>query len=207
MPRSKICWPASIASARRPPLELQRTDELRADAEKYRERLAAELRDFERQREAEWQAARDQIDDELREVRGQLRRLRDEFRSVSVSRQWMEEAEKRLQETQGQVQARSARAAAPRSARWRLPSPPPQTAGAAPAPGRRTVLVRSVGLSGEILSIDEDEGTAEVQVGGFRMQADLAELRRETKSERKADEPQRAEPQRAQPAAAARCRR
>ena len=84
-------------------LELQRTDELRADAEKYRERLATELRDFERQREAEWQAARDQLDDELREVRGQLRRLRDEFRSVSVSRQWMEEAEKRLQETQGQV--------------------------------------------------------------------------------------------------------
>ena len=60
------------------------------------------------------------------------------------------------------------------------------------------MLVRSVGLSGEILSIDEDEGTAEVQVGGFRMQADLAELRRETKSERKTKaEPQRAEPQRA----------
>ena len=84
-------------------LELQRTEELRADAEKYRERLATELREFERQREAEWQAARDQLDDELREVRGQLRRLRDEFRSVSLTRQWMEEAEKRLQETQGQV--------------------------------------------------------------------------------------------------------
>jgi DNA mismatch repair protein MutS2 len=48
-----------------------------------------------------------------------------------------------------------------------------------------TVLVRSVGLSGEILSIDEEEQTAEVQVGGFRMQADLRELRRETRSERK----------------------
>ncbi len=49
-----------------------------------------------------------------------------------------------------------------------------------------TVLVRSVGLSGEILSIDEEEQTAEVQVGGFRMQADLAELRRE-KVDRKAE--------------------
>jgi DNA mismatch repair protein MutS2 len=49
------------------------------------------------------------------------------------------------------------------------------------------VLVRSVGLSGEILSIDEEEQTAEVQVGGFRMEAGLDELRRETRSERSAE--------------------
>jgi DNA mismatch repair protein MutS2 len=174
-------------------LELQRTDELRADAEKYRERLAAELHDFERQREAEWQAARDQLDDELREVRGQLRRLRDEFRSVSVSRQWMEEAEKRLQETQGQVKEIIRPAPNPRAAI----AEPPQPQAPRPLQPGDTVLVRSVGLSGEILTIDEDEGTAEVQVGGFRMQADLAELRRETKSERKTKaEPQRADSQR-----------
>jgi DNA mismatch repair protein MutS2 len=175
-------------------LELQRTDELRVDAEKYRERLAAELRDFERQREAEWQAARDQLDDELREVRGQLRRLRDEFRSVSVSRQWMEEAEKRLQETQGQVKEITRPAPNPRAV---IAEQPAQTQAPRPLQAGDTVLVRSVGLSGEILAIDEDEGTAEVQVGGFRMQADLAELRRETKSERKTKaEPPRAEPQR-----------
>jgi DNA mismatch repair protein MutS2 len=176
-------------------IELQRSDELRADAEKYRERLANELRDFERQREAEWQAARDQIDDELREVRAQLRRLRDEFRSVSVSRQWMEEAEKRLQETQGQVKEITRPAPNPRTV---LVEPPAQPQAPRPLQVGDTVLVRSVGLSGEVLAIDEDEGTAEVQVGGFRMQADLAELRRETKQDRKAKaEPQRAEPQRA----------
>ncbi|MFL5800450.1 MAG: Smr/MutS family protein, partial [Roseiflexaceae bacterium] len=49
------------------------------------------------------------------------------------------------------------------------------------------VLVRSVGLSGEVLSIDEEEQTAEIQVGGFRMQADIAELRREKKPDRKAE--------------------
>ena len=176
-------------------LELQRTDELRADAEKYRDRLATELRDFERQRETEWQAARNQLDDELREVRGQLRRLRDEFRSVSVSRQWMEEAEKRLQETQGQVKEIARPAPNSRAA---IVEPTSQTQAPRPLQAGDTVLVRSVGLSGEILMIDEDEGTAEVQVGGFRMQADLAELRRETKSERKTKaEPQRAESQRA----------
>ncbi|HEU5098969.1 MAG TPA: endonuclease MutS2 [Roseiflexaceae bacterium] len=176
-------------------LELKRTEELRDDAEKYRERLATELRDFERQREAEWQAARDQIDDELREVRGQLRRLRDEFRSVSVSRQWMEEAEKRLQETQGQIKEIAQPAAKPRPA---VEQPAAQPQAPRPLQIGDTVLVRSVGLSGEILSIDEEEETAEVQVGGFRMQANLSELRRETKGDRKArPEPQRAESPRA----------
>jgi DNA mismatch repair protein MutS2 len=36
-----------------------------------------------------------------------------------------------------------------------------------------------VGLKGEIVSIDADEGSAQVQVGGFRMTVDLRELRRE----------------------------
>jgi DNA mismatch repair protein MutS2 len=167
-------------------VELARAEELRADAEKYRERLSDELRGFEQRREAEWQAARDQIEDEMREARNQLRRLRDEFRSVSLTRQWMEEAEKRLHETQSQVKDLA------------RPGPPQRTDEAAQPPASQpqepralqigdTVLVRSVGLSGEILSIDEEEQTAEVQVGGFRMQASLAELRRETKSERKAE--------------------
>ena len=78
-----------------------------------------------------------------------------------------------------------------------IAEPPAPTQAPRPLQVGDLVLVRSVGLSGEILAIDEDEGTAEVQVGGFRMQADLAELRRETKNERKTKaEPQRAEPQR-----------
>jgi DNA mismatch repair protein MutS2 len=174
--------------------ELARAEELRVDAEKYRERLAEELREFERRREAEWQAARDQLEDELREARGQLRRLRDEFRSVSLTRQWMEEAEKRLQETQSQVKeivrAPRQRSEADESAA-QAPGPSPQQQASRPLQVGDTVLVRSVGLSGEILSIDEAEQTAEVQVGGFRMQAELAELRREKQGERK-DEMRRA---------------
>ncbi len=75
---------------------ISRAEELRADAEKYRDRLSAEMREFEERREAEADAARQELDDELREVRGQLRRLREEFRSVSLSRQWLEEAEQRF---------------------------------------------------------------------------------------------------------------
>jgi DNA mismatch repair protein MutS2 len=47
------------------------------------------------------------------------------------------------------------------------------------------VLVRSVGLTGEIIAIDETDETAEVQVGGFRMTVALAELRREKGAETK----------------------
>ncbi len=175
-------------------VELQRAEELRSDTEKYRDRLAAELREFEQRREAEWQAAQDQLEDELREVRGQLRRLRDEFRSVSLTRQWMEEAEQRLQTAQTQVKSvappprtKTAETAQPPTVYQPVPPPPLQVGD--------TVLVRSIGLSGEILSIDEEEQAAEVQVGGFRMQADLRELRKETRSERKATE-QRAQSQR-----------
>jgi DNA mismatch repair protein MutS2 len=170
--------------------ELSRAEELRADAEKYRERMAEELRDFERRREAEWQAARDQLEDELRETRAQLRRLRDEFRSVSLTRQWMEEAEKRLQDTQSQVKeiVRPSR----QRAETEASASSAEGSSSQPQAPRRlqvgdTVLVRSVGLSGDILSIDEEEQTAEVQVGGFRMQAALAELRREKLGERKDD--------------------
>jgi len=154
--------------------ELQRAMEVRADAEKYRDRLAAELRAFEEQRDEAWQAAREAIEAELRQVRNEVRRLRDESRSVAASRRWLEEAERRLQE-----------------ARASLPAVPPGKPAGHPAPAAEQVArlqpgdvvrVRSVGLTGEILSIDEEDQTAEVQVGGFRMQADLAELTREKRA-------------------------
>ncbi|MFN8500607.1 endonuclease MutS2 [Kouleothrix sp.] len=177
--------------------ELKRVEELRADAEKYRDRLATELHEFEGRRDAEWQAARAQIDDELREVRGQLRRLRDEFRSVSLTRQWMEEAEQRLQTVQSQAKE-AQRPQPPRIAEVvAAPAPAEQPQAPRPLQVGDTVLVRSVGLEGEILSIDEEDGTAEVQVGGFRMQAELAELRRPSRAERKQAVQRRAEPARA----------
>ncbi|HMP41224.1 MAG TPA: hypothetical protein PKA05_12640, partial [Roseiflexaceae bacterium] len=82
--------------------ELRRAGFLRAEAEQERDRLRAERREFEVQREAEWQAARAAIETEFADVRNQLRRLRDDFRTVTVSRQWMEEAERRLQEAKEQ---------------------------------------------------------------------------------------------------------
>ncbi|MGQ9548928.1 MAG: endonuclease MutS2 [Roseiflexus sp.] len=164
--------------------ELQRALEVRADAEKYRERLAAELRAFEERRDEAWQAAREEIEAELRQVRGEVRRLRNEFRSVSVSRRWLEEAERRLQE---------ARASLPDVPPGKPEGHPTTVTERTPRPLQPgdIVRVRSVGLTGEILSIDEEEQTAEVQVGGFRMRVDLAELKREKQKNGNSDQPVR----------------
>jgi DNA mismatch repair protein MutS2 len=152
--------------------ELQRAEALRADAEKYRERLARDWQEFEDSRAQRAEAAQQELEAELRNVRAELRRLRDEFRSVSLSRQWMEEAEQRLQETQQQVRASAARIRPPAAAAPEPQSPRPLQVG-------DLVHVRSVGLTGEIVNIDEDDELAEVQVGGFRMRVGLSELRRE----------------------------
>ena len=155
--------------------DMQRAEELRNDAEKYRDRLQEELRDFESRRAAEWEAAQAQIESELREARAQVRRLRDEFRTVSLSRQWLEDAEKRLEE------ARATLPEVPQPSVRPIAAPQPQQP--RPIQPGDIVLVRSVGLSGEVISIDEAEQAAEVQVGGFRMRAELAELQRQKAGE------------------------
>ncbi|RRR70970.1 MAG: endonuclease MutS2 [Candidatus Viridilinea halotolerans] len=152
-------------------LALARAEELRADAAKYRDRLDQEWRAFHEQREDAAEAVRRELEEELREVRQQLRRLREDLQSTNLSRQWLAEAEERLASATAHV--RTATVPAPPVAA----PPPPQ----APRPLQAgdTVLVRSVGLKGEIIAIDAEEGTAMVQVGGFRMNADLRELSRE----------------------------
>jgi DNA mismatch repair protein MutS2 len=65
-----------------------------------------------------------------------------------------------------------------------------------------SVLVRSLGLQGEILAIDEEDETADVQVGGFRVQAGLNELRRDKGGPRQKAEksaPDRSEPEKSAP--------
>ncbi|WP_298819624.1 endonuclease MutS2 [Chloroflexus sp.] len=151
---------------------LQRAEELRADAEKYRNRLAAEQQAFAAEREAALVAARQEIEAELREARQQLRRLREEYRSVNISRQWLEEAEKRLAAATEQAQQ-----VTERLRQKHAPATPPPPA-ERPLQVGDPVQVTSIGLNGEIVAIDEEDDTATVQVGGFRMTVKLAELKR-----------------------------
>lgn len=150
--------------------ELQAAAQARHEADQLRNDLARERQAFHEARDAEYQAAQAQLDAEFGEVRAQLRRLRDDFQSVSINRQWLEEAEKRM----GEVRERTPqRTAAPAAAIPAQPQQPRQLRAG------DKVHVRSVGLMGEIIAVDDDEGMADVQVGGFRVRADLRELRRE----------------------------
>lgn len=163
--------------------ELRRTEELRTDAEKYRDRLAHEWREFEENRESRRSQVEHDLEEELREIRGQLHRLRDEFRSVSLSRQWLDEAEQRLQSTRQESNAALERVRTKPHVVPVMPMPPTMPPAPVPQPPRPlqvgdNVLVRSVGLNGEIVAIDEEDQMADVQIGGFRMRVGLDELRR-----------------------------
>ncbi len=157
--------------------ERQRAEELRADAEKYRERHAEALRELETSLQEQVDEANRALEHELRAVRGEMRRLRDESRSASVSRQWAQEAEQRIQELRAQAEVTGKNILAP----FAQSTDTTATGEQAPRPLRvgDPVQVRSLGLNGEILAIDEEDETAEVQVGGFRVEVELNELRRE----------------------------
>lgn len=152
--------------------ERQRAAELHQDAEKYRDRLAHELEAFEATRQERLEQAFRGIEDELREARAELHRMRKEARNSPASRQKIQETEQQVQQVREYV-ANIQQQAQPE------PSETSEVPASAPLQVGETVLVRSIGLSGEIVSLDEDDGSAEVQVGGFRVQANLSELRRE----------------------------
>lgn len=154
--------------------ELHRAEELRADAQKYRDRLAGELQEFAATRQERLVAIQQEVEEDLRAIRAELRRLRDDLRSASLSRQWLEAAEQRIQAMQTEVRHIVQQAGQGEQS----PSPVPPAIGEVPFKIGDIVLVRSVGVTGEIVAIDADEQTADVQVGGFRMHVALAELRR-----------------------------
>jgi DNA mismatch repair protein MutS2 len=140
-------------------------------AEAERATLQAERAAFEREREQRLQSFEQELEQELREVRQELRRLRDDTRSVSLTREWLQQAEERLKTTgQSLLEQR-------RQRRRQQQQAPAQQAPRLVQPGDR-VRVTSVNLDGEVLSIDEENNEAEVQVGGFRMTVDLRELQR-----------------------------
>lgn len=147
--------------------ERARAEELRIDAEKVRNQLQGQLDELQREREQRLRSFEAELDAELREARQEVRRLRDDTRSVSLTREWLQQAEERLKVVGERVgQRRQSQPAEPVA-----PSPKPFSIG-------DQVHVASVKLDGEVLEVDEDEGEAEVQVGGFRMRVDLRELRR-----------------------------
>ncbi len=158
--------------------ELQQAQAEREAAEQVRAELQSSLTQLDLERDQRLQAFERELDEELKGIRQELRRLRDDTRSVSITREWMQQAEERLktlgENAESQRQQRRARVQPAATTAGRQPQ---QQAPRPLQPGDR-VHVTSVKLDGEVLSVDPNAGEAEVQVGGFRMTVDLRELRR-----------------------------
>ena len=148
--------------------ERRRAEELREDTEKVRDQLQHQLDELTSERQARIQAFEREMDEELRSARQELRRLRDDTRSASLTREWMQQAEERLKAVGERIETTRTTRAAPAA-----PVQPVRTL----QPGDRVHVV-SVKLDGEVLDVDEEAGEVDVQVGGFRMRVDARELRR-----------------------------
>jgi DNA mismatch repair protein MutS2 len=170
----------------------QQAERMRTDAEKYRERLARELQAFEDTRHEHMQDAVREVDEEFRDIRHELRRLRELLRNETHSHQAIQETEQHLQHIQSQVKDITKRAKK-RSTPSSSPSPSSSVTDTdtsaedvlRPLRVGDRVLVRSIGLSGEIVAIDEDEAEADIQVGNFRVHSNLNELRLEERARAK----------------------
>jgi DNA mismatch repair protein MutS2 len=130
-------------------------------------------RDFEAQLEQERQAAAAAIDDEVKAVRAELRRLRDDVQNVSITKKWMEDAQQRTADLQKSATARIEKQRRPQAPA----TPAPVVEAKRPIQVGDSVFVASINLTGDVVSIDEGDDSAEVQVGGFRLTVPLRELR------------------------------
>jgi DNA mismatch repair protein MutS2 len=155
---------------------------VRREADNLRQQMLAERHAMEVQLENERQAAQQLIEAEVKAVRAELRRVRDDVNQVSVSKKWMEEAQQRAHDAQVKASEQLAKQRRPQA-------PAPQVTHVAPAPRPLqvgdAVFVPSVNLTGDVVSIDEADDSAEVQVGGFRLTVVLSELRPGQRKENK----------------------
>lgn len=154
--------------------ERQRATALRSEAEAYRNRLAEAFATFEHTRQERLEQALASITEEFGEVRAELQRLRKEVRGNLERQKWVHAAAQQLQQLRTRVE---------RLREQQAIENPKDILPAAFQVGDG-VLVRSLGLRGEIVSVDAEDHIAEVQIGGFRVQVRFDELQREQPTRR-----------------------
>ena len=165
---------AAIQKERREAAEmLAEAAAVEAEALAMQREFIVQRRDFEAQLEQERLAAATAIDDEVKAVRAELRRLRDDVQNVNITKKWMEDAQQRTSDLQ-----KSATTRIDKQRRPQAPATPvPVVEEKRPIQVGDAVFVASINLTGDVVSIDEGDDSAEVQVGGFRLTVPLRELR------------------------------
>jgi len=135
------------------------------EAEKNAAETKESLKEIERSREEILERARDEAQTEVELARAELNKLRQEWRAVSVTREFVENAREKLEQVEASVAVQS-----PPLRPSPLPSP---LEGEGVNVGDRVAVAR-LGQRGEVIALD-DEG-ADVQVGSFRVRVKLDEL-------------------------------
>lgn len=139
--------------------------QLQVQAQQRQQQLEADL-------EQERQRAIAAIEAEVRQARTDLRRLRDDVQQVSVTKKWLEDAQQQANEVQ---EARVKQLQQQR--RQKAPTVTAPEPAARPLQVGDAVFVPSINLTGDVVAIQVEDQTAEVQVGGFRLTVDLSDLR------------------------------
>lgn len=147
-----------------------RAEEIRADADKLRQRLAAQLRSIDEERQRLIAETRSELSAEIDELRRRLRRALLVAERPSTQVHDLMEAAREVKEIEKDLESR-------------LPRPEP----AAPeSPDETTrelrpgdvVKVKSLNEIGEIVSLSDSRREAEVQLGSFKLKIAVSDLER-----------------------------
>ncbi|MGE5141487.1 MAG: endonuclease MutS2 [Rudaea sp.] len=158
--------------------ELSRAEAERERAEKAAEGARKRLAEIERSRGDILREARLQAQGEVEAARQELYRLRQEWRKVSVTRDYIEQAEEDLEAVQ-------------KAARIEEPALPVPAVAPPPREGRielgDRVYVPSLDQLGDVIGLAD--GGADVQIGSFRVHLDMNQLELRYKSQKQEAEP------------------
>ncbi len=161
---------AEIRRARQEAVSAQAHAELkRQEAERHASDMRRRLSDADKQRAEILEQAHADAKAEIELAREELNRLRQEWRSVSITRDFIENQADKLDRLASQLPA-------PESKPQRRPESLPSVAGTGAEPLRvgDQVWVEKLGKKGEIVALDGDG--ADVQIGSFRLHLKLDEL-------------------------------
>ena len=157
--------------------ERMRAEEARRALEDRGRELQAQLRNIEQLKREAVTQARAEVDEELAAMRDLVRRVRTDTESATLTREWVADHARRLEDAQKELRQRQ---------RQRRPSAAPADGGGpgpseeAPRtlrPGDR-VLVPAFNSEGDVLTAPDSGGMVEVQLGAFKMRLAAADLER-----------------------------
>ncbi len=131
-----------------------------AEVEELRQSLAHELAMIDETRRQTIEEARAQVQRELEAVRAELRSISAGLVTETLTQEWLRQASERVRQLEKEIKP--------------TPPPPAPVPVGGPAAVGDTVLVASLGQTGEVVNLSG--GEAEVQIGNFRLRTRLSDL-------------------------------